>query len=145
MGDTKEGAFGIRLNDTLKGLGGSGRYINAEGRETAANVWGKTSPWVAIRGTVTGAGGGQDVTVAMFAHPSGLNFPPYWHARDYGLFAANPFARKGYDPSAPERVTKLGVGESLEVRFLVAIYAGKVDERRLARDFEGFSRSGRSR
>ncbi len=55
MGDTKEGAFGLRLNDTLKELGGSGRYINAEGLETAANVWGKTSPWVAIRGAVKDA------------------------------------------------------------------------------------------
>ncbi len=63
MGDTKEGAFAIRLNDTLKEAGGSGKYINAEGLETAANVWGKTSAWVAIRGTVKDATGAKDVTV----------------------------------------------------------------------------------
>lgn len=139
MGDTKEGAFGLRLNDTLKELGGSGRYINAEGLETAANVWGKTSPWVAIRGGVTDAAGRRDVTVAIFSHPSGLNHPPYWHARDYGLFAVNPFARKGYDPAAPERITRLGVGEQLSVRFRVTVYAGQVNKARLDSDYRQFA------
>ena len=139
MGDTKEGAFGLRLNDTLKELGGSGRYINAEGLETSANVWGKTSPWVAIRGAVKDATDSKDVTVAIFAHPSGLNHPPYWHARDYGLFAVNPFARKGYDPSAPERITRLAVGERLNIRYRVTVYSGKVDKSRLDRDFQRYA------
>ena len=135
MGDTKEGAFGLRLNDTLKEAGGSGRYVNAEGKETAANVWGKTSPWVAIRGAVKDGTGSHDVTVAMFAHPSSLNSPPYWHARDYGLFSMNPFARKGYDPSQPERITRLARGEQVRVRARVAVYAGQVGKARLDRDY----------
>lgn len=141
FGDTKEGAFGIRLNDTLKETGGgSGRYINAEGLETGAKVWGKTSAWIAIRGTVKDAAGEKPVTVAIFAHPTGLNFPPYWHARDYGLFAVNPFARKGYDPQAPERTTILRVGESLNLGFRVAVYASQVTNARLAQDFAGYSK-----
>jgi len=138
MGDTKEGAFGLRLNDTLKEAGGSGRYVNAEGNETAANVWGKTSNWVAIRGAVTDAAGRHDVTVAIFAHPSSLNSPPYWHARDYGLFAVNPFARHGYDPSQPERITKLAVGQSIHVRFRLAVYDRQVDIARLSQDYSAF-------
>ena len=135
MGDTKEGAFGIRLNDTLKENGGSGRYINAEGLETAANVWGKTSAWVAIRGSVRDASGTKPVTVAIFAHPSGLNFPPYWHARDYGLFAANPFGRNDYDRTAPERITQLAVGEHVRVRFRLAVYDAQVTKERLDADY----------
>jgi hypothetical protein len=138
MGDTKEGAFGIRLNDTLKENGGSGRYINAEGLETAAKVWGKTSPWVAIRGTVKDAAGEKPVTVAIFAKPTGLNFPPYWHARDYGLFSANPFARKGYDPTAPERITKMAMGDELPIRFRVAVYSAQVTKARLDQDFAAY-------
>ncbi len=138
MGDTKEGAFGIRLNDTLKENGGSGRYINAEGLETAAKVWGKTSPWVAIRGMVKDNAGEKPVTVAIFAHPTGLNSPPYWHARDYGLFSANPFARKGYDPAAPERITKLAAGEQLQIRFRVAVYSTQVTKPRLDQDFSAY-------
>ena len=134
MGDTKEGAFAIRLNDTLKEAGGTGRYINAEGLETAANVWGKTSPWVAIRGTVKDPAGDKDVSVAIYAHPSSLNFPPYWHARDYGLFSANPFGRKGYDPSAPERITTLAKGEKLHLRLRMAVYSSKVSKERFDQD-----------
>jgi hypothetical protein len=140
MGDTKEGAFGIRLSDTLKEAGGSGRYVNAEGLETSAKVWGRTSPWVAIRGTVKTAATELPVTVAIFAHPSGLNYPPYWHARDYGLFAVNPFARHGYEPSEPERITKLAVGERVQMRYRLAVYSAQVDKARLDRDFANFSR-----
>jgi hypothetical protein len=138
MGDTKEGAFGLRVHDALReSKGGSGRYINAEG---AAGVWGKPSPWVALRGTVPDAGGPKDVTVAIFAHPKAHNSPPYWHARGYGLFAVNPFGRRGYDPKAPERVTRVGVGEQLALRFLVAVYSGKVEKARLDQDYAAFSR-----
>ena len=139
FGDTKEGAFGIRLNDTLKEAGGSGHYINADGLEGGA-VWGKTSAWVAIRGAVKDASGDHDVTVAIFAHPAGVNFPPYWHARDYGLFAANPFGRKAYDPAAPERTMTLATGESLRVRFRLSVYSGKVEKTRLERDFASGSK-----
>jgi hypothetical protein len=135
MGDTKEGAFGLRLNDALKEAGGSGRYINAEGLETAANVWGKASSWVAIRGSVKESSGSRDVTVAIFAPAAGANFPPYWHARDYGLFAANPFGRKAYDGKAAERITRLAVGDRVTTRFRVAVYSGQVSKERLDRDF----------
>lgn len=135
MGDTKEGAFGIRLNDALKEQGGTGRYINAEGLEAEKGVWGKTSDWVAIRGTIPDATGPRDVTVAIFAPRSGLNAPPYWHARAYGLFAVNPFGRKAFDPSQPERITRLAVGDQIRTRFRLAVYAGQVSPARLAQDY----------
>jgi hypothetical protein len=141
MGDTKEGAFGLRVHDALRETkGGTGRYINAEGQEMEAGVWGKPSPWVALRGTVPDGSGPKDVTVAIFAHPKAHNSPPYWHARGYGLFAVNPFGRRGYDPKAPERVTRVGVGEQLALRFRVLVYTGKVDKTRLDQDFATFSR-----
>ena len=139
FGDTKEGAFGIRLNDTLKEAGGSGHYINADGLE-GGKVWGVTSPWVAIRGAVKDASGDKDVTVAIFAHPSGVNYPPYWHARDYGLFAVNPFGRKAYDPKADERTMKLAAGESVRLRYRLSVYSSKVDKTRLERDFASASK-----
>lgn len=137
MGDTKEGAFGLRLNDMLKEAGGTGHYVNAEGLEGGA-VWGKTSTWVAIRGSIKDGDSDKPVTVAIFAHPSGLNSPPYWHARDYGLFAVNPFARKGYDPTQPERITRLAANETIRMRFRLAVYTGRVEKARLDQDFAAF-------
>jgi hypothetical protein len=135
MGDTKEGAFGLRLNDSLKEEGGSGRYVNAEGLETERGVWGRTSDWAAIRGTIADGGTTRDVTVAIFAPRSGTNPPPYWHTRAYGLFAVNPLGRKAFDPEQPERITRLGVGESVRTRFRLAVYDGQVTTERLAADF----------
>jgi hypothetical protein len=137
MGDTKEGAFAIRLNDTLKEAGGSGRYINAEGLETAANVWGKPSDWVAIRGVVRDARGSHEVTVAIAAARDGANAPPYWHARDYGLFAVNPFGRKAFDSKADSRITRLAPGEQVRVRYRLSVYAGQVSKARLDADYRG--------
>ena len=135
MGDTKEGAFGIRLNDALKEQGGTGRYINAEGLEGEKGVWGRTSDWVAIRGTIPDARGAKDVTVAIFAPRSGLNAPPYWHARAYGLFAVNPFGRRSFDPAQPERLTRLDGGEQIRTRFRLAVYDGQVSAAQLAGDY----------
>jgi len=140
FGDTKEGAFGLRLNDTLKETGGSGRFVNAEGLETEAKIWGKTSAWVAIRGAVKDASGDKDVTVAIFPHPKSVNSPPYWHARGYGLFAANPFGAHAYDPKVPERDTKLAAGDSVHLRYRLVVYSGKVETAKLAQDFASFAR-----
>lgn len=140
MGDTKEGMFAIRLNDTLKEAGGSGRYINAEGLETAANVWGKRSAWVAIRGAVSDAAGARPVTVAIFAHEGDAGFPPFWHARDYGLFAVSPLGQHAFDPALPEHITRLAQGDTLRVRFRLAVYDGEVSKARLDQDFAALGR-----
>ena len=38
--------------------------------------------------------GDEPVTVVILDHPSNPGFPTYWHARGYGLFAANPLGQK---------------------------------------------------
>lgn len=142
FGDSKEGAFGMRVSGRLKEKGGTGRYINAEGLETSAKVWGKTSPWVALRGSVRGEGGAdEEVTIAIFSHPTTVHHPPYWHARDYGLFTANPFGRRGYDKSAEARETVLEPGESLRVRMKIVIYDGIADKDRLDKDYADYIKS----
>ena len=129
--DTKEGMFAIRLADELREEGGNGSYINAYGWESAANVWGKRCPWVALRGSVAG----KDVTVAIFDHPSTENFPSYWHARDYGLFSVNPFGRKDFVRDAAPLAKKLEAYESFHFRYRLLVYSGKVSKDRIDRDY----------
>ena len=38
---------------------------------------------------LTASNGDDPVTLAMLDHPKNVGFPTYWHARGYGLFAAN--------------------------------------------------------
>src|SRR5260370_11715850 len=64
FGDTKEGAFAIRLADSLtekKGL----KILDADGRTGMKNVWGKRSNWV----DYSGDGDGEQLGVAVFDHP----------------------------------------------------------------------------
>src|SRR5258708_7101085 len=51
FGDTKEGAFAIRLADSLSEKK-TGKMINAEGQSGMKNVWGKRSNWVDYSGEV---------------------------------------------------------------------------------------------
>ena len=131
FGDTKEGMFAIRVAHSLRERGGTGRYINAYGWETAKGVWGKRAPWVALAGRVAD----ENVTVAIFDHPSTENHPSYWHARDYGLFAANPLGRKDYIGIDEPTTRTLEPGQSYHFRHRVVIYEGKVSKQRLDDDY----------
>jgi hypothetical protein len=88
FGDTKEGTMAIRTAPGLRLAGpvAAGRARNSEGVEGKA-VWGKRAAWIAYQGPVAG----QPLTLAMFDHPANPRHPTWWHARDYGLVAANPF------------------------------------------------------
>ena len=96
MGDTKEGTMGLRLAETmrLKGKTGKGHIVNSAGQKDDA-TWGKRADWCDYYGPV------QDTTVgvAMFDHPKNPRHPTWWHVRDYGLFAANPFGLHDFEKS----------------------------------------------
>ena len=88
FGDTKEGTMGIRVNPLLnfKGAVAKGTAVTSEGK-TGAAAWGTNAKWVDYTAPVDGG----VIGVACFDHPSNLRHPTTWHARDYGLVAANPF------------------------------------------------------
>jgi hypothetical protein len=127
FGDTKEGAFAIRLNDAFterKGL----KIVNAEGKTRMVNVWGKRSPWVDYSADLDG----EKIGVAMFDHPSNPNYPTYWHTRDYGLFALDPFGQHAFDPKAEVRKTVLHKGEKIVFQWRVLIHPGDVETAHVA-------------
>ena len=104
--------------------------VNAEGRETEKNVWGRRSAWVDYFGLVDG----KTVGVAIFDHPSNPGHPTYWHARAYGLFAANPFGARDFtgDKSQDGSLT-IQPGERLRFRYRVVIHPGDVRSANIAR------------
>ena len=53
FGDTKEGAFAIRLCDAFTAKNGV-KILDADGRTSMANVWGKRSNWVDYSGELEG-------------------------------------------------------------------------------------------
>ena len=50
--------------------------------------------------TLSGVVEGDSVAIAILDHPQNVGFPTYWHARDYGLFAANPFGQAVFSEGA---------------------------------------------
>jgi hypothetical protein len=119
LGDTKEGAFAIRLVEPFTERKG-GKMTDADGRAGMVNIWGKRSNWVDYAAEVDG----EKLGVAIFDHPSNPRHPTYWHARDYGLFALNPFGRKAFDESQPESLWKIPSGQKIEFRWMVVVHPG---------------------
>lgn len=100
--------------------GVTGMYTNAEG-VTGTDVWGKRAPWAMLSGTVEG----EPVTVAILDHPDNVGYPTYWHARGYGLFAANPLGQKVFSEGAEELNFRLENGESTTFRHRVVVLSGE--------------------
>ena len=134
FGDTKEGAFAIRLADNFTEKKGM-KMVDADGRTKMANIWGKRSNWVDYSTDVDG----EQIGVAMLDHPSNPRHPTYWHARDYGLFALNPFGQKAFDPKQEESVMKLPKGQKLNYKWRVVIHSGDAETGHVADLYKEYS------
>lgn len=124
LGDTKEGAMAIRTHPALRlppdpsaGVTHvTGVARNSEG-VAGRDVWGKRAAWIDYSGVIDGV----PLGVAIFDHPSNPRFPTWWHARDYGLVAANPFGQSDFEGGERGRgqmVVKAGGSVSFRYRFL---------------------------
>lgn len=155
--DDKEGLLGIRVahwleSATEKGgvfMDASGRPTNVEAGDTADatgvyltsegkkgdSAWGTRGRWCSL----TGHNDGHTVTIAIFDHPLNPGFPTYWHARGYGLFAANPLGRSIFDPKQPAFNFTINKGESATFRYRVVLYSRDVAPDELNREADSFS------
>ena len=82
---TPPDASGKPAPRAVNNVGVSGLYVSSEGLK-GDPVWSTRGRWVLLGGTVQS----EPVTMAILDHPSNPGYPTHWHARGYGLFAANP-------------------------------------------------------
>jgi len=119
LGDTKEGTFAIRVVKALDSP--PGHMLNADGATGEKGIWGKQSQWVDYYGRVDG----EDVGVAILDYPQNLRAPSYWHARAYGLLAANPFGVTYFTRHRRQSgAYTIPAGGSLTLRYRVVIHHG---------------------
>jgi len=138
FGDTKEGSFGIRVNDSIREEKGNGKIENAEGKVGEKECWGRVSAWCDYSGTIDG----QKVGIAILTDPAN-RYPSCWHSRGYGLMAANPFGRaKSGFPDMKDRndLVKLPKGEHLKLRYGLLIHPGDAKEGKVSEFYERFSK-----
>jgi len=140
--DNKEGLIGIRVARELEhpsdkpekftdanGLetdvaklnndGVTGKYHSSEGIEGDA-VWATRAKWMNLNGKVKD----ESVSLVIIDHPENVGYPTYWHARGYGLFAANPLGQKEFSKGKETLDFKLKAGQSVVFKYKVLINAG---------------------
>ncbi len=143
--DTKEGMMAIRVHRALElpsdqpvvlsdehgnrtevakldNTGVTGHYLNSEGIE-GLDVWGKRAKWVELSGMIED----EKVSVIIFDHPKNVGHPTYWHARGYGLFAANPLGQETFSEGKESLNLTLNPGESVTFRYRILIQSGEID------------------
>jgi hypothetical protein len=127
FGDTKEGTFAVRLGRELSAP--HDHMLNSHGAKGEPAIWGKQADWVAYTGTVSG----KPVTVAAFDSPKSFRHPTTWHARAYGLLAANPFGLREFTKDENKDGSwTVPEGKSLTFRYRVVIYDGELSPAQLA-------------
>jgi len=133
FGDTKDGMFAIRLaapleEDQPKDIAEpkrTGKMMNAQNKTTEKNVWGKRSEWVDYCGQING----QTVGVAIFDNQANPRQPTYWHARGYGLLAANVFGVHDFEKNpSQDGSLSLRMGQPLRFRYRVVIHPGDTNQ-----------------
>jgi hypothetical protein len=137
LGDTKEGSMAIRLAETmrLKGKVGQGHIVNSRGLRDN-DTWGKRAEWCDYYGPVDG----KTVGVAIFDHPQNPRHPTWWHVRDYGLFAANPFGVHDFEkkPAGTGDLT-IKAGESVTFKYRFYFHPGNERDGKVATAYRDYS------
>jgi hypothetical protein len=105
----------------LDNKGVTGAYETSQGK-TGDAVWGTRGRWTALRGVVDG----EAVTLAILDHPKNPGYPTYWHARGYGLFAANPLGAAAFTNGKETLNFTVKPGEPAAFRYRVLILSGSV-------------------
>jgi len=141
--DNKEGVFAIRMARelehpsnkpelftdsngipttvaSLNNEGVSGNYRSSNGKEGDA-VWGTRGTWVSLDGSISQ----KKISVAILDYPKNPGYPTYWHARGYGLFAANPLGQKEFSGGKELLDFKLNAGESTTFKYRILVYSGE--------------------
>ena len=154
--DNKEGVLGLRVTRALEAPskkpevftdasgtptavpvlnneGVNGVYTSSEGLEGGA-VWGTRARWVALSGHVED----EDVVVLLLDHPANPGHPTYWHARGYGLFAANPLGQKVFSTGREELDLALDPGEKTVFRHRLAVLPGPFSTERAEAAWRAF-------
>lgn len=137
FGDTKEGTMAIRTHPALR-LIDKGNALNSKGVR-GRDVWGDRANWVGYWATING----KTVGVAIFDHPANPRHPTWWHARHYGLIAANPFGIS-YFADKPKGAGKMRIpaGESVTFRYRFVFHKGSPKEAEIRKLYRKYAQKG---
>ena len=140
--DAKDGLMGLRLahelqipsnqpqkftdnkgNVTIVAAGSdkipNGTYLTSEGKK-GDDAWSTRGTWCKVYGKM----GTDSISIAIIDHPKNFNYPTFWHARGYGLFAANPLGEKAFTKAKNKPDLHLTKGQSVTFRYRIVVQSG---------------------
>lgn len=155
--DNKEGLLGIRVarelehpsdkpsifTDTnglptavpaLNNEGVNGKYINSEGIK-GNNCWGKRSNWVNLTSSI----GKEKISLVIMDHKNNPGYPTYWHARGYGLFAANPLGQEIFSDGKESLNLSIQKGKDITFKYKIIVASKELKKSELDSQFSQFS------
>ncbi len=141
--DNKEGMFAVRVTramelpsekpaiftdahghptetEVLDNSGVNGNYLSSEGLE-GKGVWGTRARWMELHSTIDH----EKVALVICDHPDNVGYPTYWHARGYGLFAANPLGQSVFSKGEQVLDFKLAPNESVTFKYRILVHSGE--------------------
>lgn len=158
--DNKEGMIGMRLTrelelpsdkpaeytdaegkvtqvKALNNEGVNGNYFGSEGL-TGSDVWGTRNKWVKLEGDMNH----EAVSVTIIDHEKNVGYPTYWHARGYGLFAANPLGQSVFSEGKENLNFELNKGESTTFKYRILIHNGSsLSKEKIDKSFGDFNQN----
>lgn len=157
--DNKEGVLGIRVTRELEmpsqkpeiftdaqGIatkvavlnneGITGNFLSSEGI-TGNEVWGTRGNWCMMFGQKNG----KDIAISIIDHPKNPGYPTYWHARGYGLFAANTLGQEILSAGKEKLNLSLEPGASVTFKYRVMVTDGSIPSKEtLNKQAESFAK-----
>lgn len=141
--DNKEGMLGLRVTRALEipadkpetftdaqgnptkvkvlnNEGVTGDYLSSSGK-TGNDVWGTRGEWVRLSGQIDG----ENVAIAIIDHPENPGYPTHWHARGYGLFAANTLGQHAFNKELQLNFA-LRKGEQAIFKYRILVHDGSI-------------------
>ncbi|WP_127124491.1 PmoA family protein [Pseudoflavitalea rhizosphaerae] len=97
----------------------NGNYLTSEGKQ-GNDAWGTRGGWCKLYGKM----GNDSVSVTIIDHPKNVNYPTWWHARGYGLFAANPLGEAVFTNGKGATNLTLKAGDRVTFRYLIVVQNG---------------------
>jgi hypothetical protein len=156
--DDKEGLLGMRVASWLESPEEKGGiFLDASGKPTKVDavpnstatgvyetsegvkgpaVWSTRGRWCTLTGHDPA---GHVVTIAIIDRPGNPGYPAYWHARGYGLFAANPLGASIFDPRAAKLQYTIEKGKTAEFRYRVVLFSGAVAKAQVNKEADAFA------
>ena len=146
FGDDKDGTMAIRVPESMRvekvkqkgektAAPGEGHIVTSEGAHDKP-AWGTRGEWCDYSGPVEGKTAG----IAIFDHPQNPRHPTWWHVREYGLFAANPFGKAMFEnlPNKEAGAYTIRKGQSATFRYRFYFHAGDAEQAKIPEHFREY-------